>query len=235
MFPGDPSTDPNHLTQPWSEASVNNTPGDRRMMQSAGEFTLQPGAVNYITVGAVWARASSGGPAASVALMRTTDDKAQRLFDNCFRTLDGPDAPDMTIQELDKELVIYLTNKPNSNNYLEGYQAYDPSIVYASLIDSVNHNVDTTYNFEGYQVFQLKDATVTTADLYNLDKARLVQEYDLRNGVTTLVNRTFDQALNADVPQDMTIEANDEGIQHSFTVTEDAFATGDRRLVNHKT
>jgi hypothetical protein len=238
MFPGD--SDPtgwgtNFQPQPlWSEASVGNTPGDRRMMQSAGPFTLQPGAVNYITVGAVWARAANGGTSASVALMRTTDDKAQRLFDNCFRTLDGPDAPDVTMQELDKEVVLYLTNKPNSNNYLERYQAFDPSIVYSSLSPQLA-NIDTTFNFEGYQLFQLKDATVTTADLYNLDKARLVQECDIQNGVTNLVNREFDQGLNADVPQDMTITANDEGISHSFDITEDAFATGDRRLINHKT
>ncbi len=218
----------------WSEETVNNTPFDRRMMQSAGPFTLQPGAVNYITVGAVWARAANGGPSASVALMRTTDDKAQRLFDNCFRTLDGPDAPDITMQELDKELILYLTNKPNSNNYLEGYAAGDPSIVYGSLSPQLA-NIDTSFNFEGYQIFQLKDATVSTADLYNLDKARLVAHCDIRNGVTTLVNREFDQTLNADVPTDMTLAADDAGIYHSIPFTEDAFATGDRRLINHKT
>lgn len=230
MFPGD--TDPS--VAPWSEETVGNTPFDRRMLQSAGPFTLTPGAVNYITVGAVWARAANGGPSASVALMRTTDDKAQRLFDNCFRTLDGPDAPDVTIQEMDKELILYLTNKPGSNNYLERYSAYDPSIAYTTL-DPALANIDTTYEFEGYQIFQLKDNTVTTADLYNLDKARLIAHYDIRNGVTTLVNREFDQALNADVPKDMTIEADDAGIAHSFNVVEDAFASGDRRLINHKT
>ncbi|MDQ3108647.1 MAG: T9SS C-terminal target domain-containing protein [Bacteroidota bacterium] len=239
MFPG--TSDPTGigtggaiLNGNWSEATVNNSPADRRMMQSAGPFTLQPGAVNYITVGAVWARAANGGPLASVELMRTTDDKAQRLFDNCFRTLDGPDAPDVTMQELDKELILYLTNKPSSNNYLESYAAGDPGIVYGSLHPALA-NIDTSFNFEGYQIFQLKDAAVSTADLYNLDKARLVAHYDLRNGVTTLVNREFNQALNADVPQDMTIEASDEGIEHSIKLTEDAFATGDRRMINHKT
>ncbi len=235
MFPGD--TDPTgwgtggNPQAPWYETV---TPADRRMMQSCGAFTLQPGAVNYITVGAVWARAANGGPLASVELMRTTDDKAQRLFDNCFRTLDGPDAPDITMQELDKELILYLTNKPNSNNYLEGYAAGDPGIVYGSL-HPLLANIDTSFNFEGYQIFQLKDASVSTTDLYNLDKARLVAQSDLRNGVTTLVNRDFNQALNADVPQDMTILAEDDGISHSIRITEDAFASGDRRLVNHKT
>lgn len=227
MFPG--TTDTSQA--PWYDLPP---PGDRRMLQSAGPFTLQPGAINYITVGAVWARAGSGGPTASVELMRSTDDKAQRLFNNCFRTLDGPTAPDLTIQELDKELTIYITNEEGTNNYLERYEAYDPAIVYTSL-DPALVNIDTTYNFEGYQLFQLKDATVTTADLYDPDRARLVAQADIHNGVTQLVNREFDQTLQADVPQDMTITAEDEGIRHSFSITEDAFASGDPRLVNHKT
>ncbi len=238
MFPGD--TDPagagtNFVPQAyWDEVTSGNTPADRRMLQSAGAFTLQPGAVNYITVGAVWARAGNGGPGASVNLMRTTDDKAQRLFNNCFRTLDGPTAPDITMQELDKELVIYLTNKEGTNNYLERYEAYDPAIVYTSLHPSLS-NLDTTYNFEGYQLFQLKDATVTTSDLYDPDKARLVAQCDIQNGVSQLVNSEFSQTLGVDVPQDMTISAEDDGIRHSFSIKTDAFASGDAKLVNHKT
>ncbi|MBT8195631.1 MAG: T9SS C-terminal target domain-containing protein, partial [Bacteroidia bacterium] len=56
MFPGD--TDPKFPNNPWTEVTAGNVPDDRRYLQSAGKFTLQPGAVNYITVGAVWARAS---------------------------------------------------------------------------------------------------------------------------------------------------------------------------------
>lgn len=238
MFPGD--SDPNgigcnNVPQPyWDEVVAGNLPSDRRMLQSAGPFTLESGAVNYVTVGAVWARAGSGGPQASVALMRTTDDKAQRLFDNCFRTLDGPTAPDLTIQELDKEVTIYLTNKVESNNYMERYNAVDPSIVY-NTFDPALANIDQTYDFEGYQLFQLKDATVTTADLYNPDKARMIGQCDINNGVAQLVNSEFDVTLGADVPQDMTIEADDEGIVHSFSVRTDAFASGDNHLINHKT
>ncbi|MBN1338405.1 MAG: hypothetical protein JXA03_03730, partial [Bacteroidales bacterium] len=50
----------------WTEEIVGNNPDDRRFMQSAGPFTLKPGAVNYITVGIPWARAIAGGPWASV-------------------------------------------------------------------------------------------------------------------------------------------------------------------------
>ncbi|HDQ15908.1 MAG TPA: hypothetical protein ENN45_02500, partial [Bacteroidetes bacterium] len=106
MFPGD--TDPCNWGTGgqlpngpayWTEETAGNQPYDRRFMQSAGPFTLEPGAVNYITVGIPWARAITGGPFASVELLRIVDDKCQQLFDNCFRVVDGPDAPDMVIQE----------------------------------------------------------------------------------------------------------------------------------------
>ncbi len=235
MFPG--NTDPDNATTLWTEVTAGNLPFDRRMLTSAGEFTLKPGAVNYVTVGALWARASSGGPMASVELLRATDDKAQALFNSCFKTLDGPRAPDMDIQELDREIVLYLSNPPGSNNYRDEYEEADPTLsAYNTLITRYGGSpIDTTYNFEGYQIFQIKDPSVSTADFYNPDKARLVAQCDVRNGITQIVNLVRDNSLNADVPQDMTISAANEGINHSFSIKEDAFASGDRRLVNHRT
>ncbi len=224
MFPGD--TDPAFPGEEWSEVTAGNVPFDRRFLQSAGPFTLQPGAVNYITTGVVWARATSGGRLESVELMRVADDKAQAVFDNCFRILDGPDAPDVDIQELDRKLVLMLSNKESSNNYDEGYDELDPLII--------GDGLDNTYNFEGYQIFQLKDATVSVTDIYNPDLARMVAQCDLENGITTLINYETDPSIGVPVPQEMTLGAADEGTRYSFLMTEDAFATGDPVLVNHK-
>ena len=80
MFPGD--TDPN-FDETWDETTAGNMPSDRRFIQSAGPFTLEPGAVNYITVGVVWARGNNG-PLSSVEAMKDADIMAQDLFDNCF-------------------------------------------------------------------------------------------------------------------------------------------------------
>ena len=66
---------------------------------------------------------------ASVELIRLADDKAQALFDNCFQVLNGPDAPDVSIVELDQELVLNLSNGPTSNNFLEQYIEFDPLII----------------------------------------------------------------------------------------------------------
>ena len=114
MFPDD--TDPLHwgtggvITDDWSEESEGNPPNDRRFIQAAGPFTLKPGDYNNITLGVVWAKANSGDPFESVRLLREFDDKAQSLFDNCFELVSGPDAPDVAVQELDKEIILMLNN-----------------------------------------------------------------------------------------------------------------------------
>ena len=61
----------------------------------------------------------------SVDAMKTADTKAQALFDACFRILTPPDAPKLTIQELENQLVLTLENPSSSNNFLEGYAEVD--------------------------------------------------------------------------------------------------------------
>ena len=223
--PGNPQ-----ILPPWTEASVGNTPADRRFLQSAGSFTLQPGAVNYITTGVVWARTTTGGALASVDLARVADDKAQALFDNCFKVVEGPDAPDVTIQELNREIVLLISNdNPISNNYKESYEEVDPLII----CPATDPNCDRTYNFEGYQIYQFRDATVTAADIGNSDLVRLAAQCDIKNGVKNLVNFEFDQSLNANVPTQM-VSGEDAGVRHSFSIKQDLFASGDARLVNNK-
>jgi hypothetical protein len=219
----------------WDENIAGNTPADRRMLETAGPFTLMPGAVNVITTGVVWARANAGGAKASVKLLQVVDDKAQALFDNCFKVLDGPTAPDVTIQELDKELILYLSNTdPSSNNYNENYKEFDPLI---SLVDSNGNtctSVNKFYNFEGYKIYQLKNKTVSSSNLDDPALARPVYQCDIKNGISRIINYEFDQSLGAGVPKEKVL-GKDLGINHSIKITTDAFAIGSSSLINHKT
>ncbi len=212
----------------WTEVTAGNPPDDRRFMQSAGPFVLEPGAVNYITVGIPWARALSGGPLASVELLKQVDDKCQQLFDNCFKVISGPNAPDLTIRELDKELILYISNRKTNdagNNFQEQYSEYDPRIQGGS------ESWDSLYRFEGYQIYQLKSATVSVADLKNTEEARLVFQCDVKNNVSRMVNFYFDQSLGGSVPVEEVV-GNNQGIVHSVKMSKDIF-TGEN-LVNHK-
>ena len=241
MFPG--TSDPtgygtNMVPQAaWDETSSHNPPMDRRFIESAGPFTLQPGAVNYITIGVPWARTTQGGNLASVALLKGADIKAQLLFNNCFATLRGPDAPNLVIQELDKELILTWSNPKGSNNnpkdstifhdqkfHDEGYQEdYDKTT-----------SRDSLYRFQGYMVYQLIDGTVGAGDLYNVNKARLAFQCDKKDGIAQIVNYTDDVTLSALVPHEM-VSGADNGIVHSCRLSTDLFATGDNHLINHKT
>lgn len=247
----------------WTEANEGNAPYDRRFMQSAGPFTLKPGSVNYITVGIPWARASQGGALASVDLLKIADDRCQALFENCFKTLDGPDAPDVTIRELENELVLFFSNDdPNSNNYHETYVELDPQITKTlQTVEYVNDTIftyhedqtpdtivrqvpsvredtlsveDRQYKFEGYQIYQLANSSVSATDIGDLSKAVLIAQCDVENGTGQIVNWIYNDAVGTSVATEM-VNGSDKGIFHSLRVTEDKFATGsNKQLVNHK-
>ena len=254
MFPGD--SDPWHWgtngivpdenADDWTEATAPNQPGDRRFMQSAGPFTLKPGALNYITVGIPFAQASSGGPQASVDLLRQIDDVCQALFENCFKVLDGPDAPTLTCQELNNEIILYLTyENKESNNYGESYSEVDPAIVHSYMENDniIEYTVDErSYKFEGYQIYQLKDASVSIADIGDVTKARPVAQCDIENyydeahalPIGTLTNFTTNTATGL-LTGEIMVTGSNKGIQHVFRVTDDLFATGQNtRLVNNR-
>jgi hypothetical protein len=221
----------------WNEFDAGNLAGDRRFLQSAGPFTLLPGAVNNVTFGLPWARSPvKNGNLFAVNLLKTADLKAQALFDNCFKILDGPEAPDLTIQEGNNELLVYLSNKPVSNNYLNAYKETDITILPADgFTASCLANPDKDYVFEGYKVYQLQSNQVSQTDLEDETKAKLVFQCDVKNGVTRLVNYNFDGSIGADVPK-VKVEGADAGILTTFKVTEDAFSTGtNKKLINNKT
>ena len=214
MYPG---TTDSSFSSNWTENRKE--PGDRRFLQSAGPFTLKQGAVNKLTIGVVWARASSGGAEGSLKLLKASSRKAQELFDNCFDILDGPKAPKVEAQELSNEVVLMFKDTKNIESYEE---------------TTVSDGTQFTYKFQGYRVYQLKNSTVSTTDLDNIDLVREVFTCDLKDSITRLVNKPFDELLGEPY-QKLMVEGKNSGIVHSLSITEDAFATGsNKRLVNHK-
>lgn len=216
IFPG---TSDSTNRKNWTETTAGNTPADRRFLQTSGPFTLKQGAVNKITVGVVWAKASSGGATGSLDLLKASSRKAQELFDNCFDILDGPDAPIVEVRELSNEVVLLF----NDTKRIEAYEEV-----------TVSDGSPVTYHFQGYRIYQLKNASVGTGDLDDIDKARPVFSCDLKDSISRLVNKPFDESLGQPLPKLM-IDGPNEGLVHSVSLTEDAFATGSNKtLVNHK-
>lgn len=228
----------------WSECSCSNIPYDRRFVHSSGAFRLEAGgAYNDITLGAVWVSDVGGCPNTSFRKIRAADDMAQEAFDLGFKLIEGPEAPRMTIRELDRKLVFYLTNDSSSNNFLERF-GYDLSEdKYRVMSGKSKRFNDSLYKFEGYRVFQLRNSSIQPAQIFdengevNSDNAIEVFQSDIRNGVSRIVNYTNRRDIGDTIWQpSVKVNGKDSGIVHSFAITQDAFAKGDdKRLVNYRT
>jgi hypothetical protein len=203
---------------------TNGEPADVRLVQSAGPFILEPGNVNDITTGAVWARSYVNDIFASALAVMKADDKAQTLFEQCFQLIDGPDAPKLSFIEMDKKFIVHISN-PSGNNVLEQYEQVDPFLV--------NYEKNS-YKFQGYQVYQLKNRIVSLDQLRDAEFSKLVFQCDLKDDIENLVNWEFSTDING-YNAEIMVEANNEGIQHTFEITKDLFASGSSSdLVNNK-
>jgi len=238
-LPGDPDD-----SKSWSMVNANLPFGDRRTIQASGPFPLNPGAINELIVGMPWVP-SQGGGKVSLLDIRSADDIAQDLFDRCFRILDGPDAPDLDIIELENHLVLTLTNNSFSNNYKELYGKTSRLPIKQEVPSGwfFNKNQpDSFYTFEGYKIYQLAGPEVSYSKSLvdqGSDQIRLVAQVDINNDVKKVFNWTsipdpFNVSSPAYYPT-LQVDANNGGLKHTFKVEKDLFAKGDNKtLINHK-
>lgn len=228
VFPGLPNDD-----NEWSMCSADLPFGDRRTIQATGPILLQAGGLpEELIVGAVFVP-DMDYPCPDISRLQFADDIAQALFNNCFDITDGPDAPDMFAVELDRQLILMLSNDTlvtNSNNAKQEYEEVD--------LQAPETIEDNTYKFEGYKVYQLQNPAVSVQELDDPEKAKLIRQVDVNNGVGKIYNW---------YPENNPIEANktifrskqevngaDKGISTTFNILFDAFDEGGGKLVNHK-
>lgn len=211
----------------WHEFSAGQGGGDRKFQIGCGPFTFRPGQAETFSFSVVWARSDSGNQYNSLQKLLDYADQIQRIYDNDFRILSGPDAPDVKVAEFNRSVVLSWENAPTSNNYKNSYKEF----VYES--DSAKKGVDTHYRFQGYQVFQLKNAAVTVDELGDLNKARLVAQSDIKDSVSKILNNYYSAAMEMWVPTLMVDGAN-TGLKMSVEIKTDAFGTQNGPLVNHR-
>ena len=231
VFPDAPN---NNDPDAWSMAKLGIPPGDLRTIQATGPFVLKPGDVNELIIGVPWVPSQSY-PKPSLDALLAADELAQALFDNCFKIQDGPDAPDVDIVELDRELVLVLSNDTIfSNNKNEDFKEVGIKI-------DQDKTDDIYYNFEGYQVYQLINGDVSVQELDDFEKARIIYQCDIKNGIGTLYNwHSIENPSPNGASEKIYIPTKkvsgaDKGLKHVIHVVEDQFAQEDKSLINHKT
>ena len=218
MFPFD--TDPDHPGQNWNEKEAGNSPADRRFIQSSGPFELQPGSVQRLTVGVVWAKAPFGGAEGSLELLKLASRKAQQLFNSCFDLVDGPNSPEIEIHEQDQQIILSLGGTKE-------VEAYNDTIVNGEGDEEI-------FGFQGYRLFQLKDGSVSLSELTDKSKAREVFQCDKEDEFARLINSEFSADVGASIPV-LKVDGENQGLTHIIKLTEDEFATGSsKELVNFR-
>jgi hypothetical protein len=111
MFPGDHDLS---NRPPWSEASAQNAPGDRRMVMNVITEGILPGSIHSLEYAIVYSRATSGGALASVAKLDSDIDKVR----NWYANQSFPSCLDLTtgILPIKEEPNQKLTVYPNPAN-----------------------------------------------------------------------------------------------------------------------
>lgn len=122
--------------------------------------------------------------------------------------LNGPDAPDVSIQFMNNAFHFQLDNPPVSNNYQENYLEFDPSIDSSAA--------DQFWRFQGYAIYQVIDNTVSITETEDFNFVRLVGLADISDGISSLTY-TYDGCNT----NQMSLINN--GIPSSYTIDTDAF------------
>ncbi len=239
-FPGDPST----ATQ-WSECNQQTATnsllaGDRRFVQTSGPFTFLPCASEIITIGVIFVDPPGGvgTNCPSWSNITVAADKAKALFNACFQQLAGPSAPLLDIRAMDQKVIINIIDDPAGNNVGESYAQPDQLRVSKGYV--TGSGADSLYRFQGYILYQLANATVSSSDLSDPTKAIPVVVYDIKDKVSHLVNwnqytdpttSTAAWEHNANTIPGVGVNLPNLGIQHSLIDSLDLIGGG--QMINH--
>jgi hypothetical protein len=212
---GDPVGDPTGALGDIDGQGNNPTPADRRMCLATGPFDLPvwddangngipdfgDAGVQEVVVAIVGGNSgpsSSGNALLSVAQMKNNDIVAQKLFDDLFQSVPkAPPSPVVKAITYEKSITLEWGSDPNT--------------VAATEAD----NPVTGYNFQGYNVYQMPNATSSK------DESVLLATFDIIDGVTTIWGNRFDPVKGMVVPVALEL-GKDLGLKRHFTIKADA-------------
>jgi hypothetical protein len=172
-------------------------PGDRRHLMSSGTFTMVPGDTQEVVVGILIGIGSTS--LNSITELKRKDAAAQTAYDLNFQLTDTPPAPKLHASPGDKTITLWWEDNA------ESYDAGDP-LIYGQGYD------DTTYTFEGYELWQFKDQAGSDPVLLGI--------WDLVDSVTTIYGY---QNINGEKVRVPVIVGPNQGIRRFAFITNDAY------------
>jgi len=177
---------------------------DRRMSLSSGPFVMAPGDTQEVVVAIIGGL--GGGRVQSVADVKITDEIAQKVYDDLFKTIPKPPAvPNVKALVEENEIVLSWGWDRARVKEIEETKFYDSD--------------STFYSFEGYNVYQLPSATS------GLDKAVRIATFDVVNGVGRIEAKRFLSQYGQSVLIPIQF-GTDSGIKRAITIDKN-YLTGE--------
>lgn len=179
-------------------------PDDRRHVMASGKFTFSPGDTQEVTVGLLIGVGST--TLLSVDELKRKDLAAQIAYDLDFNLTPAPQAPILHANTNDRVITLWWEDNA------EDYDELDP------LITGKGYD-DTTYTFQGYQLWQF-------SDLAGSDPI-LIGTWDVIDTISTVWGYTVVNGENVLVPK---IAGSNEGLRRNITIVQDMI--NNRKLRN---
>jgi hypothetical protein len=192
MYSGDPVTGQGWIVGPQA-------PDDRRFIMSSGPADIQPGDTQYVVIAQVIGRGTSN--LNSITKMKEAVVRAQNLYNACFENEVKAGKPLISTYAPDNGK-IYLTWDDNS----EKQKLY-------------NHFTNDFYNFEGYNIYQIKRGTDGT----DKNDRILLATFDIKNNVKEIYDSIFLPEYNS-WTYGKVQSGTDNGISRYIVIEKDHFA-----------
>ncbi len=171
--------------------------GDRRIGTASGPFTMAAGDTQEVVVAEICAGAIPGVDRISaIGLLKFYDLQAQLAYDNFFDLPTPPPAPEVTVTELDREIVLDWSK----NN--------------AQVLATENSDAKG-YAFQGYNVYQLPTAASS------ISEAVRVATFDKNDGIGKIFDQVFDPNTGSVVSLPVQF-GNDTYLQRFISIKRDA-------------
>lgn len=215
--------DPPNCTNPdcWTMCKTNLGIGDRRAVLSTGNFKLKPGDVNNLTFATNWIPDHPSDCPSLDLLYEVLDYNKNIFYDHGFYGIPSP--------EVEWEVENFsISGEIIYNEWIED----EPFTDY--LTPDFLSDEEKLYHFEGYQVFQLKEAydSKKGIDVEDSTNVRLVYQTDIANGIREIYN--WEATPNPDprkppilrVTEMVKASNPNQGLERNFMLTEDVFEDG---------
>jgi len=195
-------------------------PGDRRIGQASGPFTMAAGDTQEVVVAEIVAGAIPGVDRLSaIGLMKFYDQEAQSAYDNFFDLPLAPPAPRITVPgntviDDGGQTVYYASDNQIVLNWSENTDR-----VKATEVDYESKG----FTFQGYNVYQLPNRAA------GLSEAVRLATFDVNDGIGKITENFFDAATGV-VSEGVAQFGNDTQISRFIALERDAFK--DRPLIN---